>query len=280
MTIFADTPDEQFGIVTAEQLLATVNNPTQTATVTLKPNTESIIIVFSGGDTQQLPTVKGVTTNSFYNVTGYLFTTTGYAYYGFVCSVSFAADEQVLVTLPDVVSHPWYVIGDAAVRQTVDLTIAALAAYAGNPIGQPGLVAMGSDGALLRDLQTDKSGVLRVISEPPGSVSGSEPLNELQATYLSAVTPMAALGVGKRYRLFAIYPLVATGGSWGNVNCIPINQGTLGAYFTFGYVGTNGMHEHITFPLSGLAMLANTGVSWSDGAGVNGCTVIYTIENV
>ena len=146
--------------------------------------------------------------------------------------------------------------------------------------GSPVLTG-GSDGTFTRSLATNILGQQYAVPVVP-DLSGDHPPNELGLYNFTSASPLPAPGAGKRYRLFGIYPGVQTTLGSFYLMLTPAVGSGLAGYFAFGgqtsaqYPPSSG----ITFPLSGLPLATNTGITLNNGVGTNNCAVLATIETV
>lgn len=193
-----DTPDGQYGTVSPQTLLGTF--ATASATVTLPPNAESLLIFTAGVVSRLLLTVVGVTSGVDYRWSAMPLGPGGDTNPVYVVSVIPAVDSQVTITWAAGVGT-WFAVADSAIRQTLDQYLSQLTQFIGSVTGNYGLLALGSDGTDARALLTDTLG--RLITSP---AAGAPTVPNASVQLAVTGTPaniLAAPGSGNNY-LFGV----------------------------------------------------------------------------
>jgi len=277
-----DTPDYQRGVVSAQQLLATVAAGTAEVTVDVPPNAETLIVCVQEYPSSLFIRAVGVTTGVVYP-TAFCSTGDGIVTWQaqfFDCSSPL--DSKVQITCATAPSQPWYVYSDAAVHVVIDPISAN--AIGGTGAANPGGTVQvgGTDGTDLRTLRTSEQGLPYAIPSPPGIDTGDRPpveLTWLTTTGLTVSTNvLSSPGAGKRYRLFYVNPFVEDAAG----ACYVEFYAAYGGLVILGYPGaTAGVGvPPITLPLVGLPVLADGGLTLTVAGGTCGITLGYTVETV
>lgn len=158
MTDTIGTPDWQRGIVNPELLVGTAIASATTMTVTVPPNTESLVVGFGAGEVGNVASVVGVTSGIKYPVQTFVgpnlvaLTSVWYA------AVAPSIDISYVITLSAAPGGPWYAVADAGIRQVIDMALVNALQQAHTGFQNPGLPVLGSDGSHFFDLQTDSNG--------------------------------------------------------------------------------------------------------------------------
>lgn len=167
-----DSPDNQRGVVFAEQLLERVPADVAAATVTVPPNTKAVWIIAEGGEDPP-PTVVGAATAISYPVYFVPFTwSDGGPGLMAVAFVSATVDSSVTVTCSPTPSSPWYIVADSGGRFVLDAAILGASGVAGLDVPDSAILVAGSDGTDLRPLLTDNTGKLQVAGAAFPAVYG------------------------------------------------------------------------------------------------------------
>jgi hypothetical protein len=277
---FADTPDFQRSVATSGSELASDNGTHSSLTVTLTANAESIVIGCGAGGTIDLLSVVGVTTGIRYPFAYATPLQGGSAAQSWVAAVAPSLDSQVVVNLSVAPGLSWYVAADQGVRVIADSVLAGLVQVNGVAGQKIGLMAFGTDGTNARALRTNQQGLPYDIPSAPDVAVGDHPPNELVCIANFVGTGMGNLlappGAGVRYRLFHVSAQSGGGGDYleidaGGLRLVVAGQVPGGA--------PNNLYDWVDIPLTGLAVAANTAISYNCN-GTNNYRVIYTIETV
>lgn len=243
-----DTPDYQFGVVNAQKLLATVPNGTNSVTVGVPPNAETLIVLTPGGINLFRCQVTGVTSGLSYAgiiLPGQASASSGLQWF---FDVSQAVDAQVTVTLSAGAGGAWSVYADAGVHVVADAS------------------------KLTNDL-----GVQYVIPTVPNILNSDHPPVELK--FASLITAASAVfipapGAGLRLRIFSamVFPNATAVFGWladsvGGVAICPGSQQAPGI---------------LPFIPQGIHLSTNASLNYSlqGGSGNMYVSAIYTVESV
>ena len=211
MTFYSDAPDEQFGIVTGQNILAQRTGAQTTATVTFVQTTETLLVVFTiGGSSAQILSVVGATSGASYPFAPLGNNSSGYSSFLWAIAVSPVVDNSVIITLKAATGGTWYVVSDQGVRIIADVTLASIQQSAANLVQTLGLPVLGwahgtSEFFLLA---TDTGGQQFVISGVPGETSLDHPLNEVKMSSGAVISVagltvvVAAPGPSNRLRIY------------------------------------------------------------------------------
>jgi len=276
-----DTPDYQRGVVSAQQLLATVAAGTDTVTVNVPPNAETLIVCVPLSPSTIRIRAVGVSTGIVY-ATAYGVTDDVVATWQtqfFDCSSPL--DSQVEIICGSAPTGTWYVYSDAGVHVVFDPIVASTIGEPG-PTLPGGAVLVGGDAAgSLRALAVNLQGLPYAIPSAPDIAAGDHPPNELLVASVVDVTALtvivAAPGAGKRVRVFSANvhnPPTAGAGSKVILNDAATN---LSSYIYSGEMAA------LDFKPSGFACATDAPINLSvaGAAGVlGGATVVYTVETV
>lgn len=243
------SPDGQRGITTAQKLLATTAPGTSSATVTVPPNAETIVVAVPLPPAGPKAVCQGVTTGFDYPGLSAPSQYSTPSHAEFLFDVSSALDAQVTITLQFSPARAWYVISDQGVRITADAS-----------------------------KLTSRLGQQHIVPGAPSTLVGDHPPVELQSQSFYGITAtttiLAAPGAAKRYRIFGAWAVnVGTGDTClieGTYNGNPC------------YLAAPGSGSP-NFPLTGLALDANALVEVQvlfGSAGNYMGSVLYTTETV
>jgi hypothetical protein len=143
-----DTPDGQYSSVSAQTLLATVAANTVSETVSLPPNTESLLVFVQSTSGYELESTIGVTTGFYYPIGLYPSMGGGSQNSLYAVGVSPASDSEVVITWVSAPNEPWYVVADSGIRVIVDATLSQVVAEVGASVPGNGVLVLGSDHAV------------------------------------------------------------------------------------------------------------------------------------
>lgn len=240
------SPDWQRGFISAQKLLATVPANTASEAVTMPPNAETIVVIAGAITPGNQCFCVGATTGKIYP--GAI--ATGSAVAGGHSAVMFDAtpviDETVTITWITAPITTWYIAADAGIRIVSDI------------------------GKL-----TNTIGVQYVIPTTPGTGAGDHPPVELKyasAAGGSGTVVLAAAGAGNRYRIFS-----AQMSSWSAAAKGELDDSTSTRFFASSSV-MDGFG--LAYPLTGIALPTNSGVTMVLSAGTATAVVTYTLETV
>lgn len=164
------TPDWQRGLVNAGKLLETVPGNTGSATVTLTPNTRTLVVVLPSSVAGQAVDVQGTTTDMFYPGTVMVNAADATAGEMFAFTVSPETDDVVTVSCYPVPGFTWYVYANNATQVVSIAELSKLMAYAGESGKNFGIPMMGFDGTYADRVRVDTSG--RLVPLVPSATSG------------------------------------------------------------------------------------------------------------
>lgn len=246
MTIIADTPDNQRGVVSAQILLAKALLPTPLfPLIQIPPNAETLILAADGAD----PTIPEVIGQE-----------TGIAYAGVKAQSQFQLDNSsvwfydissVLDVEIDVVFNTpaitnWYAYTDSAARTIVDVS-----------------------------KTSNQQGVQYVIPTAPATDTNDHPPVEMLYTGVLNVANgtviIGAPGADLRVRVMAASVYAVTAGDFALV---------AEAGKAFGLLSAGTTPATMNFAPSGVPLGTNKAVQLSTTAGNGSATVVYTIETV
>lgn len=242
------TPDFTRGVVNPQKLLAQLPANTQSVTVGVPPNAETLIVTAWGGLTDYDVTCAGVT--SGFQYAGGKVGPTAFQFAGptYMFDVSAAFDAQVTITFRTAPIVKWAVYSDAGVHCVLDL-----------------------------NKFVDGQGNTYVVSTIPGDGNGDHPTNEASATgaqLASLANLINAPGVGQRIRLFGLQMAVSgAGGVW-------VAQNGTGSIHYLWCVGS-GMAQ-LSVPPQGLPMPTNDALNFYNwtGGGTLYVSAVYRIETL
>jgi hypothetical protein len=173
-----DSPDGQNGITTAQQVLAKLTAATASVVVTIPSNAETLVIM--AGSTPGLATFTAIGVTSGYNYPVNISSEEfGSAVFGqYFVNVSNAVDSQITLAWTLAPGDGWIVYSDQAPHISFDPNVGQLVQLRDSPIGDMGVIAMGSDGTLQHPLKLDASGQLLVsigsMLNPATTVTGPD----------------------------------------------------------------------------------------------------------
>lgn len=270
-----DTPDYQYGVVSAQKLLATVPDTETSVTVGVPPNAETIVVLAPGSLNPADFTCKGATSGLDYPPVPYGPSETGANTTSIVFDVSAAVDSSVTITYGFPAAFVWYVYSDSAAHVHTNAYLARTQNQAGNAAPVDALQIGGTDGTDLRAIRTDTNGQQFTVPAPPGTGTGDHPPVELSTAYVYNGTGgnvlVAAPGAGKRIRLFFVQLIAAISGS-----VAYLQNGAADRLYAYGT--SQGMTAKV--PLAGIPVPANDSLVAHISSGNVYCTVMYTIETV
>ena len=242
------SPDWQRGVYSAQKLLATVAGGTRTASVTVPPNAETIVVSIPGGAGAYRLSLQGQTSLTEYPGIQAIQQTNIPITPMWFFDVSQCLDPIVEVIFTIAPATTWYVYADAGIHLTADITKIANA-----------------------------SGIEYVIPTLPDTAGSDHPATELQlinATFAANGVLLASPGGGKRYRVFA-WQIASQGAAvTGYLTDSLTNLG-----FAFG--GLN-IGSALTLPAQGFPLSTNAAVNFNlwGGAGNISVVLYYTTETV
>ena len=152
------TPDWQRGVISAQHLLATVAGGTDTVTVGVPPNAETIIVL---AQTALLGTFSAVGVTSGFN---YPFGVSKNALADsdqantFFVNVANCVDDQLVISFSSISGTDWYVYADQAAHVTFDPFVGSAIYFPGNTPRYNGMLILGSDGTVTTAMETDSNG--------------------------------------------------------------------------------------------------------------------------
>ena len=156
------TPDWQRGVVGAGKLLATIAAGTNTATVDVPPNAQTVLISYREFIINPAVTVVGVTSGLSYPGIQRTWQSGLGGDPVFLFSVLPALDAQVVVTWSGVLTVPTYIYSMTA-TEIVDVPeLAGLLVQPVNETDQEGVLIVGYDGTNYQAVKTDNTGELLV----------------------------------------------------------------------------------------------------------------------
>ena len=272
-----DTPDYQRGVVSAQQLLATVAAGTAEVTVDVPPNAETLIVCVQEYPSSLFIRAVGVTTGVVYP-TAYCSTGDGIVTWQaqfFDCSSPL--DSKVQITCATAPSQPWYVYSDAAVHVVIDPISAN--AIGGTGAANPGGTVQvgGTDGTDLRTLRTSEQGMVYTVPSAPDTAAGDHPPNELLTAHVQLTASgnaFAAPGAGLRYRIFAAAMSALASGLTGWIYDLTATR----LFLTMGISGWAAQ----TYGPTGIALSADSAITFglNSGTGTTDIIIVYTVETV
>lgn len=244
-----DTPDNQRGVVSAQLKLATVAGGTTTATVTVPPNTETLIVIGDPPGVGALASCRGVTTGIYYLGTTISNPTLASADVITFFDVTSVIDQQVTIAWDTAPASTWYVYSDAGVHLAVDPS-----------------------------KRSTHAGVQFVVPVPPGFLSTDHPAPEIiyQADWgkASGTVILPTLSGGTRYRIFYAQVIATNAGAVATINDQPSgNSVAVSGVGVAGQVGSN------NFAPSGSPLSNNGHVIVASTAGTIAYNIAYTTEN-
>lgn len=189
--IATDTPDYQRGTVNPQVLLATVPANTRTATVTIPPNAENLVVMFKGYNTTFQLYCEGVATGLQYPGSEVFTTGQTAPTQTFIFDVTNVIEQEVVLVCTNTPTVPWYVYSDAGVHVVVDMSKLC------NDYGQQ-----------------------YVIPTVPSITAGDHPPNELSRGFYNSTVNgniVAAPGAGNRLRIFSLFMSCTTAGQYSEI---------------------------------------------------------------
>ena len=241
-----DTPDNQRGVVSPQLLLAAVPAGTDSTTIGVPPNCETLVITSDAND-GAVPSVQGATTSITYpGARGVVsFETAGFSPV-WLFDVSDVIDAELNIQWFPAPSKTWYVYSDAGVHTIADISN-----------------------------NRDGNGSLYTVPTVPYGEPGSHPPQELSVVGnggAASFTLLAAPGAGVRYRVFGGNMASLAAGLYGY-----LKDSVSGTAF-FVCVGEG--NASLVLPSQGLALSTDAAVDYvlGAGAGTMAMSLSYTTE--
>jgi hypothetical protein len=272
-----DTPDNQVGVVNAQQLLATVASGTANATVTVPTNSETLVVQSKVVAASQPPEVTGVASGFKYPGvqirTGVFPNIYGVAYF----DVSTAVDAEYAVHFPEAPAATWYVYADDFGHVTIEPATAGTTGRLGGEAPPRIMQVGGEGGGKLYPLEVNTLGSAYIIPTVPSIVAGDHPTVEVTYVLLALEATgviVAAPGASKRIRVFGAQLASKTANQF-----VYLRDATT----TLGFACVvGGNSTPAVLPAQGLPLSVNSAmeVVFYEGVGKVLAAFYYTIENV
>lgn len=178
------SPDYQHGITTAQKLLGTFTSAQASATVSVPPNAETIVVMADSATPLTMLSCVGATTGYSYPISVSYLNNGGVNEAQYFINASGQVDAQLVLTWVTAPSAGWSVYSDQAPHVSFDPNLGLLVNERESPLGAWGVLLLGTDTVNQHALETDSNG--RQIPLVPTGTTGALAVSAANNLFLAA----------------------------------------------------------------------------------------------